>query len=145
VTARIRKAEDAIQKAEEHGAEIVRTIEELGERIDLTPNNKSEQRALLKELRATKKDLGAQKREAKASMADIRRDAREQASAAAPAVSSTWSRKMAAAERRAIRDAKDRALQPHEDEVSALERQIAAVERRIAWVQRFGDEEPDES
>ena len=106
----------------------------------MTPNNKKDQSALLKELRAEKKALQAEKKEIKTRAAAVRRVARVQsAQAGSSAFFGIYDSRLAANERRAIRRAKEAALGPHEDAVEALDRQIASVEQRITWVQRFGE------
>jgi hypothetical protein len=140
--ARIEGTERPLRRAGDLVAEAGRAYEELMERVDMSPDNKAEQRALLKTLRAAKKELQSEKREARAAMGDIRRQARV---ATVAATASPWaftiSRKMAAEERRNIRRQKEAALAPHEDAAAAIERQLIVLDRRIAWVQRFGDDE----
>lgn len=140
--ARIGKALEQIARVQAFLTDTTTSIDELLERVDLTPDNAKEQRAILKSLREQRRELQTSKKEARASMADIRREARAAAADAAPSPwDSSYSRKQSAEERRAIRNAKESALRPHEGQVAAIERQMIALDRRISWVQRFGDDE----
>jgi hypothetical protein len=128
-----------LAQSEVREADLEQRYETLVEFIDLTPNDKKEQTALLRELRAEKKEMTARKREARADIAAVRREGRSRSIEAGVGVWTTYDRRVAAAERRSIRRAVEAAVQPHESEVAAIDRQILALDRRIAWVQRFGD------
>lgn len=114
----------------------------LVENVDLTPNDKAEQKAMLKELRAQKKELQLQKREVKAAATEVRRGIRAEAAQAGRFLF-FYDAKMGAAHRRILRAQREALVAPHETAAAALERRIVALERRINWVARFGDA-PDE-
>lgn len=137
------KTRQVAAEAKRQADSVESLCDELEERVELTPNSKEEQRTMLRELRAERKDLTFRKREAKAAATEVRRQARV---ASANAKGSVWfghsqNRRLIAAERRDIRRAKERLVGPHESEAAAIDRQLLALDRRIAWVQRFGDEE----
>jgi hypothetical protein len=121
---RAAKAQGIIDIAEGAVITLDREADSLLERIEVTPNNKKDQRTVLRGLRAEKKELAIQKRETRGEMADVHRETRLV---------------------RAGRAQREAAIAPHEDAVSALERQAIAIERRIAWVKRFGDEAEGET
>lgn len=116
-------------------------INDLLERIDYTPNDEKERKALLKELRGEKKDLQVQKREIAAHKREVNHAARA-ASANAGInqgwIFTTYDSKQAAAERRAIRRQKIAELAPYENAKTLIDRQILDLDRRISWVERFG-------
>ncbi len=146
VRARLAKTAEVLEPVSRVMRTIAESYGDLLERIDQTPNTKKEQAAMLRELRAEKKELQAQKKEVKANAAQIRLAARQQSAEAGQGELLGWPiymRGVAAAERRAIRRAKESALAPHENAVAALDRQIMNVDRRIAWVQRFGEAPED--
>jgi hypothetical protein len=118
-------------------------VEDLLERVDLTPDNPKEQKALLKELRAEKKELALAKKEARAEMASIRTAARQATADVGPGFGK-FTRSLAADQRRSIRRNKEAMLGPRESAVAAIDRQLLALERRMAWVERFGARDDDE-
>jgi hypothetical protein len=142
--ARIAKSVATLEHLRNVAGQIEEHYEALLDRIEQTPDDPQAQKALLRELRAEKRELQAQKKALKLDAAEIRRSVRQQ-SAEAGAWSffgrPAYSPAQAAMERRALRRERERALQPNEDAVAALDRQILAVDRRILWVQRFGHEE----
>ncbi len=116
-------------------------INDLLERIDYTPNDEKERKALMKELRSEKKELQHQKKEIAAQKRAINHAARE--ASATAGITQGWifthyDSKQAASERRAIRRQKIAMLAPHENAKTVIERQILDLERRIMWVERFG-------
>jgi hypothetical protein len=111
-------------------------MNDLLERIDYTPNNETEQKALIKELRAERKELQMEKREVAAEKRAINRAARE-ASANAGQGFFFYNSKAAASERRAIRRQRAADLAPFEDQAVAIEHQIRDIDRRLVWVERF--------
>ena len=117
----------------------------LDDRIEATPNTKKAQSAVLRELRAQKKELQVRKREQRTSMAELRTEARLASEAAKPSAwAGSYSKKMAADERREIRRQKDSALLPHESELAGIDRQLLSLDRKINWIQRFGDSPEEE-
>lgn len=141
-TARVGKSERALSVAEKLLRGAAELHELLLERIDMTPDNPKEQRSLLKSLKAERKELQIRKKETRAAMTAVRREARIAHVDAAPSAwAGRYSRKLAAQERRSIRREKESALAPHEDEMAALDRQLVTLERRIAWVERFGEDD----
>ena len=112
--------------------------EQLQELVDITPKTKEEQISLIKELKISKKDLQLQKKEIAAEMKGIRTDARQKSASAATSLTTLLvGQKYTAAERRSIRQSKERALAPHEDAKSGIERQILAVEKEILRLEAF--------
>jgi len=115
-------------------------INDLLERIDYTPNDEKERKALLKELRVEKKELQVQKREIAAQKRAVNQAARE-ASAHAGInqgwIFSTYDSKQAASERRGIRRQKISQLAPYENAKTVIDRQILDIDRRIMWIERF--------
>jgi len=110
---------------------------QLQEKIDISPNNKEEQKALLKELRLQKKELQLEKKEINARMKDIRTTARQKYATAPYTVTGMLGQ--TAAQRRALRYNKEAALSPHESARDGIERQISLVEREILWAERFAE------
>ena len=93
---------------------------------------------LVKELKLSKKELQLRKKEIAAEMKGIRTDARQKSASAATSLTTILvGQKYTAAERRSIRQSKERALAPHEDSKSAIERQILAVEKEILRLEAF--------
>jgi len=105
-------------------------------KIDFTPNSLKEQKVLLKELRAQKKELQLQKREITATIKAIRREARTQ-SVHAGQILFSYNSKSAAIQRRQIRYKKEAKLRPHEDAMTAIERQLLQIDKDIFWVESF--------
>lgn len=109
----------------------------LQEAIDFTPNSPEEQQALLKELRARKKELQVEKRAVAQKMKAIRTEARQKSSDAGFVFGLYYNSKTASSERRGIRYQKEAALQPHETEKDAIERQLIQADRDILWAEKF--------
>jgi hypothetical protein len=63
-------------------------------------------------------------------MTAIRVEARQQTAVATPGKYGKW-------DRRQIRLNKEAALQPHENEKAAFDRQIIKLDRIMAWLERF--------
>jgi len=107
----------------------------LQEKIDFTPNNKEEQKALIATLMDQKRELQLQKKEINAEIREIRREARAK-SAEVPArvsarlVGVTRSRQMIALQR-------EGQIRPHENAKTAIERQVLDLDRRIAWAKKI--------
>jgi len=118
-------------------AQLDSLAQKLHTAIDSTPRSAEEKSLLVKELRLRKKELQAEKREASAAMTSIRKEARVESVHAGKTWLGLYDSSLAAAQRRAIRYAKEAALNPHEDSKAAIERQIAQVERDILWLERF--------
>lgn len=119
-------------------------INDLLERIDYTPNDEKERKALLKELRTEKKELQLQKKEVTAQKRAINQAARAASASAGVTqgwIFTTYDSKQAASERRAIRRDKIAQLAPYENAKTLIERQILDIDRRIVWVERFGKDE----
>lgn len=108
--------------------------DDLGEKIDLTPNSSEERNEMVAELKQLKKELQLEKRETKAAMRDIRSEAR---TASVKASYWAYSRKYSASQRRSIRYQAERKLGPHEDAVQAIDRQINSIDRRLMWLERY--------
>jgi hypothetical protein len=122
--ARVKKTRDLAAKIRAVVPGFLKGYELLLERVEMTPNNKKDQAALLRELRAEKKGLQARKKEIKASAASVRREARQRSANAGTSHFLGWpayDSRVAAVERRNIRRAKEAALAPHEDAVEALD------------------------
>ena len=121
-------------------AKYILTLEErankLQEAIDFTPKSPSEQKLILKELRAHKKELKLQKREVTANVKAIRRDARIQSVHAGRRFFS-YDSKWAAIERRGIRKEKEAKLRPHEDAITTIESKLLQIDKDIFWVESF--------
>ncbi len=112
--------------------------ERLQELVDLTPRTKEEQASLVKELKLSKKELQLQKKEVSAEMKGIQTEARQKSASASTSFTTLLvGQKYTAAERRSIRQSKERALSPHEDAKSAIERQILVVEKEILRLESF--------
>lgn len=111
--------------------------EKLQAQIDFTPNDATEQKALVKELRQYKKELQVKKRELSAEMKEVRVAARQATARIGPSYGSKFVGQMNSAQRRNIRLQKEAALGPREGEQSALERQLLSTDRRILWAERF--------
>lgn len=138
--ARIEKTRSLVKSASSSADAMSIAFNDLAERVETTPDNKKEQAAVLRDLRAEKKELAVRKREAKASAALVRREIRTYSANLGKNDWTTYDRRTTAATRRAIRREAGSIVRPHEDEVAAIDRQINDLDRRIAWVARFGDE-----
>lgn len=110
---------------------------ELQKAIDFTPNSLDEKKELLKELKTRKKELQLQKREVAANMKAIRREARTKSANAGRRLYG-YNSKIAARERRGIRYRKEAQLRPHEDLVTAIERQLLQIDKDIFWAESIG-------
>ena len=110
---------------------------ELQEAIDFTPNSLNEKKELLKELKTRKKELQLQKRVVAANMKAIRRKARTESANAGRSLYG-YNSKMAARERRRIRYHKEAHLRPHEDLITAIERQLLQIDKDIFWTESIG-------
>jgi|GEM_PF-4396285 hypothetical protein len=108
----------------------------LQESIDFTPNNSDEQKALLKELSFTKKELQLQKKEVTSTMKTVNERSRSK-SVRAGNFLGIYNSKIAASERRNIRYQRDAQLRPNEAKKAAIERQILQIEKDILSVKRF--------
>ncbi len=117
-------------------------MNDLLERIDYTPNDETEQKLLLKELRAERKDLQLEKRELAAEKRAINRAARE-ASANAGHGIFFYDSKVAASERRAIRRQRAADLAPVENHAAYIEQQMRDLDRRLVWVELFTSDAHD--
>lgn len=127
------QASQALATANHLGA----MMNDLLECIDYSPNDERERKALLKELRAERKELQLAKRGIAAQKRAIHRAAKEQ-SADAGRILFFYDSKVAASERRAIRRQRYASLAPVEDQGLAIEYQMRDLDRRIMWVERFG-------
>ena len=140
--ARIEKSLLLLKKLSGIIASMPQAYDHLMARAERTPGSKKEQALLLRELRTEKKELQAEKKAIKTGASQIRREARQQASEAGivdGVFGQYYASRVATWERRAIRRAKEAALGPHEDAMTAVDRQINAVEEKITWLQRFGE------
>jgi len=108
----------------------------LQESIDFTPNNSDQQKALLKELSFTKKELQLQKKEVTSTMKTVNERSRSK-SVRAGNFLGIYNSKIAASERRNIRYQRDAQLRPNEAKKAAIERQILQIEKDILSVKRF--------
>ena len=108
----------------------------LQESIDFTPNNSDEQKALLKELSFTKKELQLQKKEVTSTMKTVNERSRSKSVRAGNCLG-IYNSKIAASERRNIRYQRDAQLRPNEAKKAAIERQILQIEKDILSVKRF--------
>lgn len=145
-SARLRVTREHYDRACREADALREFYDQVMERVDMTPNTKKEQSAVLRELRADKKELQLRKREVKSAATEIRREARvASANAGRPPswMFGTYSPGVAAIERRAIRKQREAELMPHENAAAALDRQIMAIDRRINWVARFGEAEQE--
>lgn len=141
-----RKTEKALEQLAEHLSQYKTSLEgmasQLQEAIDFTPNSPGEQAALLKELKARKKELQIEKREVAAEMKAIRTGATKQSAEAGMLFGGViYDRKIAANQRRGIRYEKEATLRPHENAKTAIERQMLQVDRDILWVEKFKHQE----
>ena len=111
-------------------AQIENLINQFETAIDFTPDSLDDLKELIKECKQNKKELQTEKKAIHAQMASIRVDARQQATNTMTGKSGKW-------DRRRIQLNKESALQPHESEKAALERQIIKLDQIIVWLERF--------
>ena len=111
-------------------AQIENLIDQFETAIDFTPDSLDDLKELIKECKQNKKELQTEKKAVHAQMASIRVDARQRAT-------STISGKYGKWDRRQIQLNKESALQPHESEKAAIERQIIKLDQIIVWLERF--------
>jgi phage-related minor tail protein len=98
--------------------------------VDFTPNSPEDLKDLLREIRLKKKELQAEKKAVSTQVTQIRAEARQQTAYTSPG-------KYGTSDRRQIRLSKESALQPHETQKAALDRQIVRLDRAAAWLERF--------
>ncbi len=134
---RMLSSDKAVKEARRRVArdeQVIRSLRaiatELQGRIDLSPNSREEQEALLKELRLRKKNLQLQKKEVTITTKSIPEEARQQS-----AVSGRG--KWASLARLDIRYPRGVRLLPDENKRQAMERQLLQVERDILWLERL--------
>ena len=113
-------------------------INELQEAIDFTPNSLDEKKELLKELKNRKKELQLEKREVAANVKAIRRKARTESANAGRRIYG-YNSKIAARKRRSIRYQKEAQLQPHENLITAIERQLLQIDKDIFWAESINN------
>ncbi|MGO9202301.1 MAG: hypothetical protein ACLQM8_17380 [Limisphaerales bacterium] len=101
------------------------------------PKTETAKNLLVKKLRHRKKELQADKRKETTTMAGIRREARVQSVSAGKTWLGSYDSLLAADQRRAIRNAKESALGPHEEAAAAIERQIMNIESILLWLDPF--------
>jgi len=112
--------------------------ERLQELVDVTPKTKEEQSSLVKELKLEKKELQLRKKQIAAEIKGIKTVARQKsASAGSPLTTLLAGTKYTASQRRSIRYSKERALAPHEDASSALDRQILSLDKELIRLEAF--------
>ncbi len=111
-------------------------LDELSDRlqavVDMSPNSLDDLKDLVKELRLRKKELKNDRREVTSQMTEIRTQARQNMTQLTGLQYAKW-------ERRDIRLRKEAALQPHENEKSAIDRQLIQVDQLLAWLERIKD------
>ncbi len=109
---------------------IENLIDQFESAIDFTPNSLGDLKELIKECKQQKKELLTEKKAVNAQMASIRVDARQHTANTISGKYGTW-------DRRLIRLSKESALQPHESQKAAIERQIIKLYQIIIWLERF--------
>ncbi len=111
-------------------AQIEGLVDQFEAAIDFTPDSPDDLKELIKECKQRKKELLTEKKAVYAQMASIRVEARQKTVDTIPGKYGKWNR-------RQIRLEKESALQPHENEKAAIERQIIKLDRVIIWLERF--------
>jgi hypothetical protein len=109
---------------------LIKTIDDLTNAIAFTPDSPEDVKDLIKECRNTKKELRIQKKTVNSQMTSIRVEARQKSSQTIYGKYGKWDRRM-------IQLNKEAALQPHENEKTALERQIIKLDQMELWLERF--------
>jgi hypothetical protein len=132
----IRKSDSGIQSIEK-GIEILHAM------MDKTPGSKTEQKAIVDELRQLKKDLTLQKREINENMRQTRVTARQK-TIQYTGINSGILGGVARYQRVSARLEKERALIPGEDQKKFIEKKLIAIERDLNWVLNFKTEVSDE-
>ena len=123
----------SIQEADELISNCYEIVSDVQSRIDKTPNDKEEQKLLIKELRLRKKELQLEKKQVNSQLRNIREDASVQYASAASGFTRLMG--LTAAQRRDIRLNKEAALSPHKSERNFIERKISALDRQILWAE----------
>lgn len=123
---RIEEIEDLLSNCET-------IVTEVQGKIDRTPNNKDQQKLLLKELKLKKKELQLEKKQVNSQMRGIREEASVRYANAGTGFTQLMG--LSAAQRRDIRINKEAALMPHKNERDFVEHKITVLERQILWVE----------
>jgi chromosome segregation ATPase len=110
--------------------QLEQLIDQFEAAIDFTPNSPEDLKELIKECKLRKKELQVEKKAISTQMTSIRVEARQRTARVISGKYGTW-------DRRQIRLNKEAALQPHENEKAAIDRQIVKLDRIIAWLERF--------
>lgn len=134
-----RKTRQSAAEAVAQGKLLSGLATQLAERMEMTPNSKAAQSDLLRDLRALKKELELQAREARLAIGEVRQAERVAIIETEPTVlgETKYSLQRSVEERRQIRRRAEAKVRPNETAITALQRQVIALERRMAWVERF--------
>ena len=129
--------------AEINGIDVV--VDELNEKMDKTPANKSEQEEISDVIKEVKKELTLQKREINENLRQTRASARQKTAnwtGSNPGLLGTVARY----QRSSIRMEKERALVPAENLKTFVEKKLVSLDRDLNWVKHFkSDAEEDEN
>ncbi len=131
----IRKAEAEIQDIKENILENKSLAEQLQDWIDRTPDDVSQAKAMLTELKLIKKELGIQKKEISASIRSTNQIARAKNSQIANQY--FVNSKFKQVQRIGVRAEKESALRIHESEKKIIEHQLLEVDKMILWIERI--------
>ncbi len=111
-------------------SQLQELVDQIEAAIDLAPDSPEDLKNLLKECWQRKKELQIRKKAANAEMRVISVEARQQ-------TATTVAGKYGQGNRRRIRLAKEKALEPYEEEKATLDRQMIKLEQTMTWLERF--------
>jgi len=131
----IRTIENQISVSKSHISENTSLAEQLQEWIDKTPDDISQAKALLVELKQIKKELTILKKEISAAIRSTNQQARAKNSKIANQYFTNSKYKQI--QRIGVRAEKESALRMHESEKEVVESQIIEVEKMILWIERI--------
>lgn len=109
---------------------------ELDKWVGMTPDDEVEAKQMVAELKLAKKELGVQKKEARANIKQINTEARIQNAKISNRIFFT-SPKLKKMQRISVRSEKENSLQPFENMVFEIDRQILEMDKMINWIDRI--------
>lgn len=120
-------------------------VDELNDKMDKTPANKSEQKEIADVIKELKKEITLKKREINESLRQTRTNARQKTAnwtGSNPGLLGTVARY----QRTSIRMEKERALVPMENLKTYVEKKLISLEKDLNWVMHFkGDDQEDKN
>jgi hypothetical protein len=131
-----------IKKIDKAVNQLESLMENLNSLIDRTPNSKAEQKEMIDELKALKKELTLEKKEINEAIRQTNVEARK-SMASVTGLRGGFVGDIARYKRISTRLEKEAALKPNEDAKAIINRKLLQIDKNINWVSKFkGDELP---